>query len=448
MANAIRRIAKGEAIIKRTGPPYVEPSATDDVAARRLGSRLIQRLALPLALLTFVNAIDRVNISFAADAMRADLALSPEAFGFGVSAFFVAYLLFQYPHAALLRRYGIRRWLLGTVMLWGLAGVLLACIASDVEFVAVRFLLGIAEAGFAPGITWIINRWLPEQVRAKAMATVLAAVPLSLVLGGPLCGWMLGLGGPAGISAWRWMFLFQALPNVLLAALAFGYFPDDLGRSSWLTPSERKLLASAAAPGVAEPIGASIRDPRVWRCALAWLLVMTGAYALVFWLPQLVRQMHIGHTEFEIGVLAAFPQLGLVLGLIANGRHSDRTGERQWHVGLAAMLGGVALLAGALFPPNWTALLLFAIAGFGIGGAQSVFWALPSAMGIGSDRISVAAISLISMCGTVGGVIGPMLIGMVQQMTGSFLPSLVTLALMLVAGGIMVIPLSREGKVA
>jgi ACS family tartrate transporter-like MFS transporter len=406
-----------------------------------LGGRLIRRLVLPLALLTFINAIDRVNVSFAGHAMGGDIGLSPTTFGFGVSAFFIAYMLFQYPHAALLRRFGMRRWLLCTVLLWGVAGVLLSRVNSVGEFLGARFLLGMAEAGFAPGVTWYINRWLPPGVRGKAMATVLSAVPLSLVVCGPLCGWMLDASNPLGVAPWRWMFLLQAAPNFVLAVAAYVYFRDSPADFRWLSPAERAVLTPSDDSQAPEPMGPALRDGRVWRCAITWLLVMTGSYALLFWLPQMVRQMPMRSGELQIGVLSALPQAALMLGMLVNGYHSDRTGERRWHVGLAAMAGGLALLAGGLSPPGWISLTLFVLAGFGIGAAQSVFWAVPAAMDVGGGRVSVAAIALISIFGTGGGVIGPTLIGWLKDLTGSFAPSLVLLSLMLIAGGLIIAPL-------
>ncbi len=417
----------------------------DDRAARiALGGRMIRWLVLPLALLTFVNAIDRVNVSFAAHAMGADIGLSPATFGLGISAFFVAYLIFQYPHAELLRRFGMRRWLLGSVTLWGIAGLLMARVDTVGEMVAARFLLGVAEAGFAPGVTWFINRWVPAEMRAKAMATVLAAVPFSLVVGGPLCGWMLGIGNPFGIAPWRWMFVLQAIPNFVLAIAAYFYFRDDVTQSRWLNDDERAQLAPAAVSLPREPIRSVVGDARVWRCAITWLFVMTGSYALVFWLPQMVRQMGLGGTEFMIGTISALPQAGLVIGMLVNGWHSDRTGERRWHVGVAAIVAGMALLIAALLPSGWPALLLLVVTGTAIGAAQSVFWAVPSSMGIGNGRISVTAIALISMFGTAGGILGPMLIGSLKQSTGSFVPALIVLALLLVLGGLVIAPLQRN----
>jgi ACS family tartrate transporter-like MFS transporter len=422
----------------------IEGGVGDASATARLGRRLIQRLVLPLALLTFVNAVDRVNLSFAGHAMAEDLGLSPTMFGLAVSAFFVAYLLFQYPHAVLLRTFGIRRWLLVTVLLWGVAGVLMSRVNSPAGLLGARFLLGAAEAGFAPGVTWFINRWLPPGARANAMATVLSAVPLSLVVCGPLCGWILGTDNPLGLAAWRWMFLVQSLPNFLLAIAAYFYFSDDVARSPWLSAPEQALLAPAAAPPPGESLPSALGDLRVWRCAITWLFVMTGSYALLFWLPQLVRQMDPGGSELRIGIVSALPQAGVVLGMVVNGRRSDRAGERRWHTGLPAIVGGVLLLIGGLLPPGWGAMAAIIGAGIGIGATQAVFWAVPASLGIGDGRVSVAAIAVISMFGTAGGIIGPVMIGVVRQATGSFAISLAALALLLVLAGCVIAPFNRR----
>ena len=408
---------------------------------------MLRHLVLPLALLTFVNAIDRVNVSFAAHAMGADIGLTPTTFGLGVSAFFLAYLLFQYPHASLLQRFGIRRWLLVSVTLWGLAGLMLARVESVGEFLAARFLLGIAEAGFAPGCTWYINRWVPAASRAKAMATVLAAVPLSLVLGGPLCGWMLGLDAPGGMAPWRWMFLLQAIPNFVLAIAAYLYFRNSVSDSSWLSDEERALLEPAAAPPPNESMLSVLRDPRVWRCAITWLLVMTGAYALIFWLPQMVRQMNIGSSEFQIGAFSAIPQVGLVVGMLANGWHSDRKGERRWHVGFASdacrlcddrrRIAATGLGSAGLAYGCWRGHRCRAIG----------FLGDPASMGVGNGRVSVAAVSVITMFGTAGGIIGPTLIGWIKDTDGKLCAlALVLLSLFLILGGLVIAPLRKNGE--
>lgn len=408
--------------------------------APRLLRKIHLRLIVPIAVITFVNSIDRMNISYAGHAMAGDLGLSPSAFGFAVSVFFVAYLLFQYPHAALLRRWGIKRWLLCSMLLWSVSGLWMSQVRSPFEFYCTRFLLGMAEAGFAPGMTYYIGTWVPRSARATAMAGALSAVPFSLVLGGPLCGWLLGIGNPLGWEPWRWMFLLLAVPNVLLAIFACSYFVDRPSGARWLSFAEKEALAAAmaderedgpAAP--ARPMAAIVRDPWVWRCCLAWLLIMTGSYSLVFWLPQLVRQIGDGQSEFTIGVLSSLPQLALLIGLILNGRHSDRHGERLWHVGLAAALAGGAMMIASIIPTGWWVLALLVLAGLGIGAAQGVFWAIPSTVRIGSGGVvPVGAIAIISMFGTLGGVIGPMLIGAIVAGTGGFALAIAALAVLLI----------------
>ena len=398
------------------------PDALRSVVERKLFLWLI----VPIALITFVNSIDRVNVSYAGSAMSADLGLTPGQFGQGVSMFFVAYLLFQYPHVRLLRAWGIKPWIFVSMLLWGLSGLWMSQVETAAEFYAARFLLGMAEAGFAPGMTWLISQWAPPSIRARALAGALLAVPLSMVLGGPLCGWLLGIANPLDLAPWRFMFLMLAIPNAVLAVAAALYLVDHPAKARWLSADERQWLArefetqEPVSPAPAPSPGQIARDPWLWRCAVTWLLIMTGSYALVFWLPQIVRQMDIGGSEFMIATLSALPLLGLAIGLMANGRRSDRKGERLLHVGIPSAFAGAAMVAAALLEPGWPVLALLCVAGLGIGAAQGVFWAVPGAVRIGGARVPAGVIALISMFGTAGGIIGPWLIGVLVAQSGGF----------------------------
>lgn len=425
-------------------------TVADRSLEKRVWAKLLLWLIVPIAVITFVNSIDRVNVSYAGSAMSAELALTQEQFGQGVSMFFLAYLLFQYPHVKLLKLWGIRRWLPASMAVWAISGFWMAHVQSAAEFYAARFLLGMAEAGFAPGMTWLISQWVPPSLRARALAGALVAVPLSMVLGGPLCGWLLGIDNTLDMASWRYMFLVIAVPNVLLAIAAGFYFVDTPEKARWLNDDERGWLArqfeqqeqtTRPEPTFREIAG----DPWLWRCCLAWLLVMTGSYALVFWLPQLVRELDIGGSEFMIGTLSALPMLGLAVGLIANGRHSDRSGERLWHVGIPSALAGVAMVVAALLPPGWAVLGLLTLAGLGVGAAQGVFWAIPSTVRLGGDEVPVGAIALISMFGTAGGIVGPWLMGVLLQATGDFSAAIGVLALLLVIV-LFVIVIDRAGR--
>ena len=414
------------------------PAADDATGLRRRVERKLGLwLILPIAAITFVNSIDRVNISFAGSAMMADLGLSPAQFGQGISLFFVAYLLFQYPHVRLLRALGIKRWVFLSMVLWGCSGIWLARVQTPGEFYAARFMLGMAEAGFAPGMTWLISQWAPPSIRARALSRALVAVPVSMVLGGPLCGWLLGVANPLGMAPWRFMFLMLAVPNFLLAVAAAIHLVDGPGKARWLTVEERGWLdAEFARQGEAAasstPFAARARDPWLWRCCATWLLVMTGSYALVFWLPQLVRQLSLGDSELLIGTLSALPLLALAIGLLAIGRRSDRARERLLHTGVPSAIAGAAMFAAAWLPPGSGVLALLSVAGLGLGATQGVFWTVPGAMRIGGDRVPLGAIALISMFGTAGGIVGPLLTGFLLDATGNFSVAIGLLALLLV----------------
>ena len=399
--------------------------------------KTVWRLLLPIALLTFINGIDRLNVSFAGQALSAQVGLSPTQFGLGISAFFVGYLLFQYPHAALLRRLGIRPWLLLSMLLWGVAGVLMSRVNTQTDFVLARLLLGTAEAGFAPGMTWYISQWTPLATRARAMAIALSAVPLSLVIGGPLCGALLGMSNPLQLEPWRWMFLISSIPNFVFAIVAALYFVDKPSQAPWLADGAGAQLegAIAAESLPQQSMGANTSpswlDGRVLLCASVWLLVMTGSYALVYWLPQIVRQMALANSEWLIGTLSALPQAGLMAGLYLNARHSDRCGERRLHTAAGAAVAGLALIAAVCLTQSAAILALLIVAGFGLGATQGVFWTLPAAMNIGAGRVPVGVIALISMAGTAGGIIGPLLLGRLRELTGTHQSGILALAAML-----------------
>jgi MFS transporter, ACS family, tartrate transporter len=394
--------------------------------------RTVWRVLLPIAILTFINSIDRMNVSFAGQQLSRDVGLSPSGFGFGVSMFFVAYLLFQYPHALLLRKLGIRLWLLLSMMVWGIAGVMMSRVQEPQDFVVARFVLGAAEAGFAPGMTWYIAQWTPRATRARAMAIALSAVPFSLVVGGPLCGWLLGMSNPLGLAEWRWMFLVSAIPNFLFAVVAALYFVDRPGKARWLADGEGKRLEAQIAAEASNDVAgvafaAALRDGRIWLCCAIWLLVMTGSYALVYWLPQIVRQLAIAGSELGIGTLSALPQVGLVSGLFLNARLSDRRGERLWHTAAGALLAGIALMIATMLPVGPGVLAMLVIAGFGIGAAQGVFWTVPAALRIGGGQVPIGVIAAISMAGTAGGIIGPSMMGWLVERMGSHTPAILIL---------------------
>lgn len=407
-----------------------------------LRAKLTWRLIVPLSLLSFLNAIDRVNVSYAAVRMNADIGLTPETYGFGITCFFVAYLIFQYPHAALLGRVGARRWLFSAVFAWGLIGTGMAFVNDAHAFYALRFLLGVAESGLAPGMTFFISQWMPRRFRALAVAVALASVPFSMLVGGPISGWMMDQANPLGIAGWRWMFLLQGLPILFAAVAAYFYFVDRMEDATWLSLDEKRWLTvelekdrtASEATGVAR-FSDMAGTPAVWICALAWLCIMTGAYGMAFWLPQVIDQIAPGHTNLQIGLISAVPQAGVMLGMLVNAWHSDKTQERVWHVGLSALLSGVCLSLAATAGGGMAALVLLIAMGVGLGAAQGAFWAIPTTLLQG--RAALAGIALVSMFGTLGGVVGPALIGAVRERTGSFAASILALGALLIVAFVL-----------
>lgn len=411
-----------------------------------LRMKLTWRLIVPLSVLSFLNSIDRVNVSYAAVKMNPDIGLTPETYGFGITCFFLAYLIFQYPHASLLDRIGARRWLFGSVLAWGAIGTAMAFVTNVHMFYALRFLLGVAESGLAPGMTFFISQWMPRRFRALAVAVALASVPFSMVVGGPISGWMMDQANPLGIAGWRWMFLLQGIPILLAAFVAYGYFVDRLEQAKWLSPGEKHWLAAELEKdrNASEAVGMArfsdvANSPAVWACAFAWLCIMTGAYGMVFWLPQVIDQIAPGHSNLEIGLISALPQAGVMAGMLVNAWHSDQAQERMWHVGLSALLAGVCLSLAASAGGGLTALVLLIAMGVGLGAAQGAFWAIPTTLLQG--RAALAGIALINMFGTLGGVVGPALIGMVRERTGSFAASIVALGVLLIAAFVLVMML-------
>lgn len=428
------------------------PARPSDAVNDPLYRRTVWRLLVPIAILTFINSIDRMNVSFAAQQMSRDVGLAPSTYGFGVSMFFVAYLLFQYPHAMLLRRLGIRLWLLLSMTVWGIAGVMMSRLQDPGDFLVARFVLGAAEAGFAPGMTWYISQWTPRATRARAMAIALSAVPISLVVGGPLCGWLLGMSNPLGLQDWRWMFLVAAIPNFVFALVAAWYFVDRPRQARWLGSNEAAQLEAQIATEATDPAARTdfmqaLRDGRIWLCAAIWFLVMTGSYALVYWLPQIVRQLAIADSEFMIGSLSALPQAGLVCGLFLNARLSDRRGERLRHTASGAVLAGLALLCATALPVGPGVLGMLVVAGFGIGAAQGVFWTVPAALQIGGGQVPIGVIAAVSMAGTAGGIVGPYLMGALVERLGSHTPAILILAgFLLVAAALLFVASVRGHK--
>jgi ACS family tartrate transporter-like MFS transporter len=381
------------------------------------------RLLTPLLALLFLSTVDRANISFAALQMNADLGLTAETYGFGVSIFFVGYILIQWPSLWLLQRIGMRRWVFGCAAVWGLAAAGLAFVHSAQSFYALRLLLGIAEGGFAPGVMFYLAQWIPARYRAGAIATFMLAVPVSAICGGPLAGWLMTAGNPVDWPGWRWMLLIEGLPTVLLAVAALWLLPDRPRDAHWLSAPERDWLeAEIARERNAQHETATeaipLRNDRLWIASVCWFGLMAGANGLLYWLPQIIRHLSSTSSDLEVGVIAALPWVAVAAGMLLNAWHSDRAQERHWHVGLAALAAGIFIALTPLLGTGASALAMLLVAGLAMGAAQGTFWTLPPTFL--RPTTLAAGFALINMCGNLAGLVIPAFIGWVRERTGTF----------------------------
>lgn len=400
-----------------------------------------RRVLAPIVLLIVLSSLDRVNISFAALQMNADLGIDAHAYGLAVGMFFVGYLLFQFPSTWVLTRIGARRWIAGCVGIWGTVAALMAFVRSVEELFALRFLLGCAEAGFAPGIVYYCSGWMPQRYRANSIAVTMLAIPASVIVGGPLCGWLMGVNNPLDMAGWRWMLLIEGLATVAMAGVAYFIFVDKPGDAPWLSDAEKDWIARALAgeqqAGVRAKtsIRTALADARAWLAAGVWCTTLIGANGMMFWLPQVIKSMS-SLGPLAVGVLAALPWLGVALGMVLNSWHSDKTQERYRHLGIALAMGMLALLLASAIPPGpWSLVLLF-FGGVGLGGAQGVFWSIPT--GFLQRPAAAAGITLINLVGNLGSLAGPYVIGIILQQSGSFAAPIWFVAAVMGAGTLLV----------
>lgn len=402
-----------------------------------------KRVLVPIVILIVLSSLDRVNISFAALQMNADLGLAPEAYGLAVGLFFVGYLLCQFPSTWILTQVGARRWIAGSVVLWGTVATAMAFVQTAEQLYVLRFLLGCAESGFAPGIVYYCSTWMPPRYRANTIAITMLAIPISVIIGGPLCGWLMRASNPLELPGWRWMLLMEGAATVVMGTLAYFLFVDKPRDARWLTPDEKDWIASELerqAPQSPRPsdrtaFGAVVTDTRLWLAALVWATTLIGANGLIFWLPQVLKEMSdLG--ELAIGMLSALPWVGVAIGMVANSWHSDLKQERYRHLGIALTVGTVALLLASLVSYEPLALLLLFVGGLGLGGAQGVFWSIPTTFL--QRSVAAAGITLINLIGNLGSLLGPYVIGLIRARSDSFSQPVWFVAAVMATGAILI----------
>jgi D-galactonate transporter len=394
---------------------------------------------MPFLLLAYILAyIDRINVGFAKLHMLNDLSFSNAVYGLGAGLFFIGYFCFEVPSNVLMHRIGARKTISRIMVVWGLVSAGMAFVETPLQFYVMRFLLGLSEAGFYPGILLYLTYWYPARRRAKAIATFMLAIPFAGIFGGPLSGWLLdGMNGVHGLRGWQWMFLIEAFPSVICGVVAFFFLDDKVSGAKWLSSREKAIIAnnlSAEEAHIQDHGGLRhlFTDMRVIRLAAICFCMLLGQYALTFWLPSLIKQSGV-QTALDVGLLTAIPFGVAAIAMILLGRSSDRNGERRWHLGLALFVGALGLVFSAVFSDNITlALVSLTVAAAGILAATPIFWTLPTAILKGVS--SAAGLALICSVGSLAGFVSPYMIGWVKDATQSTDAALYVLAAMLALG--------------
>jgi ACS family tartrate transporter-like MFS transporter len=439
-----------------TAPP-TRFDAPADAAAEisEIERRTMRKVSLRLLPLLFVlyiaSYLDRTNVGMAALQMNRQIGLSAAAYGFGASIFFIGYALFEVPSNIILARVGARKWIARIAITWGLVSCAMLLARGQWSFYALRLLLGIAEAGYFPGIIFYLSHWYPERRRARAISRFMIGIPLASIVGGPLGGALLGLDGHLGLAGWQWLFLVEGLPAVVFGIVVLLTLTETPAEAKWLTAEEKawlagQLAAEHARPGTHERgILETLRNPTVWWLAIPYFAMLLCGLGINFWAPTIMKEQ-LQLTNQQVGLVMGFIGLVGMTGMLTNGWHSDRTDERVVHVAVPIFLASLGmLLAGITGNP------LFVVVGmgmvvFGHNTMLPVFWCLPSSFLRGAG--AAAGIALINSLGNLGGFFGPNLFGSVKRATGGYALAFFLLSSLALAASLTALSLRRARALA
>jgi MFS transporter, ACS family, tartrate transporter len=406
--------------------------------------RTIQKISwrlLPLiVIIYFVAYIDRTNVSFAALTMNKDLGISAYIFGWGAGIFFLGYFLFEVPSNIILEKTGARIWIARIMITWGIISGAMAFTQGPVSFLVMRFLLGVAEAGFFPGMILYFTYWFPKSYRARVISALFIAVPGSNALAAIVSGAVLEMDGLLGLAGWQWMFVVEAIPAVLLAFAVLALMTDRPAVATWLAPEEkewletrlqdeRRRIESAGHLSLAQ----SLTDRRVLALSAIYFTIVTATYGITFFLPQIVKG--IGLSNVMTGLVTAIPYTIGTIGMLLWGASSDRRDERRWHFCVACVLAAAGLIGAGLFGSSFLALAFMSLATVGLYGSKPAFWPMPSTFLTGTA--AAGGIALVNSIGNLGGYVGPFIVGWIKDATGSFETGLYFLAACALLSGII-----------
>jgi len=396
------------------------------------------RMLIPFMVLLYaVNYLDRVNVGFAGLTMTRDLGLSPASFGFGAGIFFIGYLFFQVPANVLLERIGARRGAFVILLAWGTISAANALVRGAASLYLLRFLLGIAEAGFFPSMILYLTHWFPQAYRARYTASFMAAIPLSSIVGAPLSGLILGMEGVLGLHGWQWLFLLEGTPACALAFAVLRFLPDGPAEAAWLTDGEKKtILAQQSVDDTMQQADpwATLRDLRVLVLCVVAFGIGFGGYGVSLWLPQILQSM--GYSSATIGFLVAVLSAIGMAAMIAWGRSSDVRNERAWHVGLPMLLAATGLVLVSILQSGAPALVALIPVAIGLLAIDGPFFSLPSSFLKGPA--AAAGIALINTVGSLGAFAGPAIVGILKERTGAYTAGMLSLAAVLCLSAFLV----------
>lgn len=435
----------------RLGPP-VSPERDDSELAQTTMRRVSWRLIPFLFVLFVCNYLDRNNIGIAKLQMGRDLSwLSESVYGFGAGVFFIGYALLEVPSNLILARVGARRWMARIMISWGIVASAMMFVRTPLQFYALRFLLGVTEAGFFPGIVYYFSEWFPARERARALARFMTAIPVSAALGNPLSGWLLGLDHRAGLTGWEWLFLLEGIPSVVLGVAVFALLPDRPADATWLSEEQRTWLAvrierdreASGAPHGVPPLRALVR-PVILLSSIVYFVAMLSSYSYAFWAPTIVRDA-FGASNLAVGlVTGAMGALATVV-MVLVGAHSDRTGERGKHAAASISVAAVGWLGAGMLPNPHVRMIALALVPAGVYGFLGPFWVMPATLLQGTA--AAAGIALVNALGATAGFVGPYAVGLLKDATGSTAGSCVILSVTALVTAALCLTLGRRVSV-
>ena len=397
-----------------------------------IAATVTRRLVPFLMLMFFVSLLDRANISFAALQMNKDLLLSPQAYGFAAGIFFIGYVLFEIPSNIALARFGARAWLGRITITWGIVAAAMAWVSSETSLYVLRFVLGAAEAGLLPGIMYYLARWVPNRSRGAMLSLIMVTTTIAYVIGGPLATWLMSFEGLLGFKGWQFMFMIEGIPAILVGLATFAFLPETPHDATWLTPGEREALTAAIAQeqrvqrqGHQMTLLDGITDRRILLASAFTFFSICDNFGTVFWLPQIINGFG-SLTQMQVGFLAAIPYALGGIAMVLLGRRSDRTGTRRPYLVLGAILAAVGFGAAAVAPSPAYSFIGICIAAIGVWSTFGVIWAY--AGDLVSGAAAATGFAVINSVGTIGGFVGPSLIGWVRNHATSFSSGLAVLA--------------------